>query len=74
MLKAAEWYSHHADKPIVVLSDSLAKTLGAADDNCDVAGALQALSLDATVQQPAACMCGSTRASCASPYWLLPTM
>ena len=53
MLKAAEWYSHHTGKPIIVISDRLAEMLGPGDDDHDLTDALQAVSLTVLAEQPA---------------------
>ena len=58
LLNAADWYSRHTGKPVVVLSDSLAAVLGGGDDDIDVADAVQGLSLDAAGPQQPSLTCG----------------
>ena len=62
MLKAAEWYSHHTGKPMIVLSDRLAEVLGAGDDDHDLTNALQDLSLATATEQAKQPECALARA------------
>ena len=68
MLRAAEWYSRHTRKPVVVLSDRLAAALGAEDD-ADVTEALQSLDLNTAEEQPPEPTCAYQPTP---PYTLYP--